>query len=87
MPQTILKEILSQLDSLEQDELQQLNQAIQICLADKAQVNQITNFHQALLSSGLVKQIKQPADSKQHERNLIQAEGKPVSQTIIEERR
>ena len=41
----------------------------------------------ALLTAGLVKQIKQPADSKQHERNLIQAEGKPVSQTIIEERR
>ena len=86
MPQTILKEILSQLDSLEQDELQQLNQAIQICLNDKAQVNQITQFHQALLSSGLVKQIKQPADGKQHETKLIQAQGKPVSQTIIEER-
>ncbi|MBD2692167.1 hypothetical protein [Anabaena catenula] len=87
MPQTILNEILNQLDSLEQDELQQLNQAIQICLTDKAQAHQITKFHQALLSSGLVKQIKHPADSQEQERKLIQVQGKPVSQTIIEERR
>ncbi|WP_071191946.1 hypothetical protein [Trichormus sp. NMC-1] len=85
MPQTILNEILNQLDSLEQDELQQLNQIIQIYLTDKAQAYQTTKFHQALLNSGLVKEIKQPTPQQQ-ERTLIQVQGKPVSQTIIEER-
>ncbi|MBK1988110.1 hypothetical protein A0J48_011265 [Sphaerospermopsis aphanizomenoides BCCUSP55] len=85
MPKTLLNEIINQLNSLEQDELQQLNQAIQIYLTDKAQAHQITQFHQALLNSGLVKEIKQPTAQPQ-ERTLIQVQGKPVSQTIIEER-
>lgn len=85
MPQTLLNEIINQLNSLEQDELQQLNQIIQIYLTDKAQADQTTKFYQAVLNSGLVKEIKQPTPQPQ-ERTLIQVQGKPVSQTIIEER-
>ena len=44
-------------------------------------------FHQALLSSGLVKQIKQPFRSTQPKRQLIRVKGKPISELIIEERR
>jgi tetratricopeptide (TPR) repeat protein len=44
-------------------------------------------FHQALLASGLVKQIKQPSRNPQSVRQLIQVQGKPISETIIEERR
>ncbi len=41
----------------------------------------------SLINSGLVKQIKYPSYEPISERRLIQAKGKPVSETIIEERR
>ena len=87
MAQAIFNQILAQLETLELEELQQLNQAIQKYLADKQEAAQRTKFHEALLSSGLVKQIKQPSESRPTQRRLIQIQGKPVSETIIEERR
>ncbi len=44
-------------------------------------------FHQALLASGLVKQIKKPLSYQLSARRLVQVQGKSVSETIIEERR
>jgi hypothetical protein len=87
MAQAIFNQILAQLETLELEELQQLNQAIKKYLADKQEAAQRTKFHKALLTSGLVKQIKQPSESRQTQRRLIQIQGKPVSETIIEERR
>ncbi|EDX72167.1 hypothetical protein MC7420_8259 [Coleofasciculus chthonoplastes PCC 7420] len=87
MPQTILNQILNQLEMLESEELQQLNLAIQKHLTDKEVAAQRTKFHQALLTSGLVKQVKHASDNQQPERRLIQVQGKPISETIIEERR
>ncbi|MCL1467267.1 hypothetical protein [Argonema galeatum] len=87
MEQAILNQIIERLQMLDMDELHQLNQAIQTHLADKQKATQKTKFHQALLNSGLVKQVKQPSYSRQTERRLIQVQGKPVSETIIEERR
>ena len=43
-------------------------------------------FHQALPASGLIKQIKTPSQANGAERQLVQVEGPPLSQTIIEER-
>jgi hypothetical protein len=67
--------------------LQPLNQASQKHLADKEETAKRETFHQALLTSGLVKHLKQPSHTRQTERRLIQVQGKPVSETIIEERR
>jgi hypothetical protein len=82
-----LNQILKQLETLELKELQQLNQIIQKYLADKEETVKQAAFHQALINSGLVKQIKHPAYEPITERRLIQIEGKPISETIIEERR
>jgi hypothetical protein len=87
MSPTILNQILNQLEMLESEELQQLNLAIQKYFTDKKLAAQRTKFHQALLTSGLVKQIKRASDNQQTERRLIQVQGKPMSETIIEERR
>ncbi|MEG4508258.1 hypothetical protein QUA81_32290 [Microcoleus sp. F6_B4] len=87
MPQGIFNKILSQLDTLELLELQQLERAIGRYLAEKEQTAQRTKLHQALLTSGLVKKIKHSSGSQQTERRLIQVQGKPVSETIIQERR
>lgn len=44
-------------------------------------------FHQALLFSGLVKQIKHPIYRQTSKEELINLDGTPLSETIIEERR
>lgn len=87
MAQVILNQILSQLNTLEIEELHQLNQAIQKRLAHQ-ELTQQAIFNKALLASGLVKQLKKPIDNQQPRYPLTQVKGsKPVSQTIIEERR
>lgn len=81
-----LNEILNELEYLKPEELQQLHQAIQQRLEVEETTVQST-FHEALLTSGLVKGIKKPFDNQEKERKLIQIQGKRVSDTIIEERR
>jgi hypothetical protein len=66
-----LNQILKQLETLEITELQQLNQMIQKYLADKEESVKQAAFHQALIDSGLVKQIKQPNYEPISERQLI----------------
>jgi hypothetical protein len=87
MAQTTLAKILKQLETLELEELQQLNQAIQQYLIDTEEANKQAAFHQALIDAGLVKHIERPSSELITERQLIQVAGKPVSETIIEERR
>ncbi len=87
MAQVTLNKILKQLEKLEVEELQHLNQIIQKYLADKGTTLKQEAFHQALLDSGLVKKIKYPFYEPISERQLIQVEGKPISETIIEDRR
>ncbi|MDM3844627.1 MAG: hypothetical protein PT120_07915 [Aphanizomenon gracile PMC649.10] len=60
---------------------------IQKHLADKEESIKQAAFHQELIDSGLVKQIKQPNYEPISKRQLIYVEGNPVSETIIEERR
>ncbi|MBF2017479.1 MAG: hypothetical protein IGS23_20180 [Rivularia sp. T60_A2020_040] len=87
MAQTILNEILVQLKSLEIVELQQLNQAVQERLTSQQVTSVQAAFHQALLESGLVRQIKMPSLRKPTERRLVEIQDQPISETIIEERR
>ncbi|MBD2360812.1 hypothetical protein H6G36_06370 [Anabaena minutissima FACHB-250] len=82
-----LHQILKQLETLEIEELQQLNQTLQKHLANKDENHKQAAFHQALLDAGLVKHIKHPSYELITERQLIHVEGKPISETIIEERR
>ncbi len=87
MPQATLSQILDQLKALDADELRQLGQAVQEQLSPPEEVRKREAFHQALLASGLVKQIKKPRLTDTVERRLIEVQGKPVSETILEERR
>lgn len=86
MAQTTLKQILNQLETLELEELKQLHQTIQKYLANQEGIDRQAAFYQALIDAGLVKQIKHPFYAPITERQLIQVKGKPVSETIIEER-
>ena len=51
------------------------------------EADKVAVFHQVLLSHGLVKEVKKPAVTATIERRLIEIKGKPVSETIIEDRK
>lgn len=87
MPQALLNQILNQLQSLEPSELQQLSQVIQRYLKDDEVTAKRAAFHQALVGTGLVRQIKNPNFEGRTHQRLIQIQGEPISQTIVEERR
>ncbi len=87
MPQAILNQILDQLQTLEPSELQQLNHVLQRYLVDRRTSVKRVAFHQALVESGLVRQIKNPTFERRTHQPLIQSQGESLSQTIIEERR
>lgn len=85
MPQATLNQIINQLQALEPSELQQLSQVIQKYLKDSDVSGKRAAFHQSLLRSGLVRQIKTPNFERRSRQSLIQVQGEPVSQTIVEE--
>ncbi len=54
---TVLNQILEQLSSLKREELRQIHRAVQEYLLPRDEESKREAFHQALLASGLVKQI------------------------------
>jgi hypothetical protein len=86
MSQTILSQMLDKLQFLEPVELQQLNHAVQDRLINKEEVAKPDTLHQALIDSGLMRHIKKNTPQAIVQR-LIQVQGDPISQTIVEERR
>jgi hypothetical protein len=64
-----------------------LSQVVQSYLADREMSTKQVIFHQALVKSGLVRQIKPPNSEQRTQQQLIQIQGEPISHTVIEERR
>jgi len=88
MTQVKLNDILNQIETLEVEELRELNRAIQERLTPRDERYKRATFHRALLSAGLVKKIPKPRIAAPIiERPIIKAQGESVSQTIITERR
>ena len=87
MEQVTFQQILEQINVLAPDQLHQVSRMVQERLAPGEKVRKRRAFHQALLASGLVKRIKTHSPTDGAERRLVQVQGPPVSQTIIEERR
>lgn len=87
MAHTMLQQILEQIKTLDPNELLQVSQCVQERLAPREEALKRQAFHQALRASGLVRQIKTPPPIDVSKQRLVQVQGKPVSQTIIEERR
>lgn len=56
-------------------------------LKEQDEAGKLEVFHQILLSKGLAKEVKKPPVTDTIDRQLIEVKGKPVSQTIIEERK
>jgi hypothetical protein len=86
MSQAILSQMLDKLQFLEPVELQQLKHAVQDCLINKKETAKPVALHQALIDSGLVRHTKKTSPQAVV-RRLIQVQGAPISETIVEERR
>lgn len=56
-------------------------------LKEQDEADKLAVFHQVLLSQGLVKEVRKSHGTATIERQLVEVKGKPVSQTIIEERK
>ena len=87
MAEAVLQRVLSEIPVLDQHELQLVQQAVQARLGLQSQAQKRRAFYQALRASGLVRQIKAHQANNNTQRQLVQVQGPPVSQTIIEERR
>jgi hypothetical protein len=66
---------------------QRPNQTIQSYLTSQEQEAKRLSFHKTLIASGLVRRIKNSGFEQRTYQQLIESQGKPVSETIIEERR
>ena len=75
------------MEALSADEQRRLQGRLDEMLNQQQETKKMKAFHQALLSSGLVKTIKKPRFTFTDEHKLIRVQGKPVSETIIDERR
>ena len=75
-----IAEAIKTLNSTDRSHLRKL-------LKEQDKAEELEVFHQALLSQGLVKEVKKPPVPNTTDRQLIEVKGKPVSQTIIEERK
>jgi len=87
MAEAVLQQVLSEIPVLDQRELRLVQQAVQARLAPQSQAQKRRAFYHALRASGLVKQIKAHPANENMQRQLVEVQGPPVSQTIIEERR
>lgn len=86
MSQATLQRILSEVKELSSSERAELLQTLQEPLGDEE--SRIEAFHQALLASGLVTEIKRPDRSTPDRMPpLIHVSGRPMSETMIEDRR
>jgi hypothetical protein len=87
MARSALGRALAALQELDAEELRQLQQAVQERLGQQAEADARETFHQALLASGLVKALKTPSGHPAAERPLVPIQGKPLSETLLEDRR
>jgi hypothetical protein len=87
MAKATLDVVLEEVKALTPDEQRWLRKVLDEVLAEQEEATKLDVFHQALLAAGLVKTIRTPRATATADRKLIQVRGKPLSETIIEERR
>lgn len=87
MAESTLAQVIEILEDLNVEELKQVQEAVQKRLQPRDEAAAERAFEQALLASGLVKEIKRPTTRPAWDRPLITIQGEPLSETIIRERR
>ena len=86
MPVTRSNQILDEIKTLETDELREVERTVRQLLTTPEKEDEREAVRRVLYEAGLVKDIKRPPVTVDRERPLIYIQGKPLSETIIEER-
>jgi hypothetical protein len=87
MPKATLDTILDEVRALAPEEQRELGRRLQEILHRGEALKKMDDFHRDLLASGLVKEIKDPPVDTGGGRRLVEIKGKPLSETILEDRR
>jgi hypothetical protein len=87
MTQATLTYILDAIKTLEPDELREVERTVRGLLEPDTREAEREAALQVLQESGLVKEIKRPPMVARQEHPPVPIQGKPLSETIIEERR
>ena len=87
MAKATLDQIVKEIKTLAPDERRQLREMLDAMMVPAEEEDKRKALHQALRAAGLVTQVRQPRATDTPHRRRIEVQGKPVSETIIEERR
>ena len=87
MAKVTLDQIVKEIKTLAPDERRQLREMLDAMMVPAEEEDKRKALHQALRAAGLVTQLRQPRATDTPNRRRIEVQGKPVSETIIEERR
>jgi hypothetical protein len=87
MAKATLDRIIEEIKTLDAEEWRRLREALDTMAAPSEEAHKREALRQALRAAGLVTQMRQPRAADTPNRRLIEVQGKPVSETIIEERR
>ncbi len=87
MAKATLDRIVEEIKALAPDERWQLREMLDAMMVPTGEEDKHKALHQALRAVGLVTQVRQPRATDTLHRRRIEVQGKPVSETIIEERR
>jgi hypothetical protein len=87
MAKAALDRIIEEIKTLDEEERRRLREVLDTMAPPAEEEHKREALRQALRAAGLVTQVRQPRASDTPNRRLIPVQGKPVSETIIEERR
>ncbi len=87
MPETRLEKVLDDIRGLRRDELSQVEHAVRELLEPGTREAEREAALRVLEVSGLVRAVKRPSGPARPQRPPVPIQGKPLSETIIKERR
>jgi hypothetical protein len=87
MAQTALDRVLDDIKTLRPEELAEVRRAIEGLTEPESKEAERERALRVLERSGLVKQVKRPPTGGRRDRAPVPIAGRPLSETIIEERR
>ena len=87
MSAVTLSRVIEDVKALTPEEQREVREVLDEALSHSREADKTAGFHGALLYAGLVKEVRAPGSRRIAARRLVEIRGKPLSETIIEERR
>ena len=84
---TELSDILDMIRGMDLAGVRQIQQAAEARLRTADEAQKMAEFERRMREKGLISKFKHPVANPVREHRLVEVQGKPVSETLIEERR